>query len=70
MSAAEIIEQIKQLSPEEQREVFGLVHELEDHPPVGTGQSVKASYLDQQSFDAAAKWAVQEHRELLGRLAK
>jgi len=32
MSAAEIIEQIKQLSPEERREVFSLVHDLEREP--------------------------------------
>ncbi len=34
MSAAEIIKQIKQLPPEEQQEVFELVHQLEREPVV------------------------------------
>jgi hypothetical protein len=38
MSAAEIIEQIKQLPPEERREVFSLVHEMEKEPVVAESE--------------------------------
>jgi hypothetical protein len=69
MSAAEIIEQIKRLSPEEQREVFNYVQQHEDASGALRDHS-DATYLDKKTFDAAAKWAVDEHRELLRRLAK
>jgi hypothetical protein len=81
MSAAEVIEQIKKLSPEERRTVRAFLQEAmqgvqDDAPKVAHvlhDTSVAApqpKYIDQETFERVAKWAVDEHRELLSRLAK
>lgn len=69
MSAAEVIEQIKKLTPEERRKVaayFDKAMTLND-ATVATSQS---EFIDAETFERVSKWALQEHRELLSRLAK
>lgn len=64
MSAAEVIEQIKKLPPEERRKVEAFLH--------GTSapKDAAAAMVDKETFERVAKWALEEHRELLSRLAK
>jgi hypothetical protein len=71
MSVAEVIEQLKKLSPEERREVVEhLCREenatLRDAAVSGT----QPTYADQGTFERVKQWALDEHRELLSRLAK
>ena len=68
MSATEIIEQIKKLSREEQEEVYAFVCK-EQPAPYGTERR-PADPADNAEFEEAVKWAVEEHRELLRRLAQ
>jgi len=60
VSAAQIIEEIKALPPEERAQVVEFVKETEK-PAV--------SYIDQETFDAAVKEVFTKHRELLRKLA-
>lgn len=64
MSATEVIEEIKKLPAEEQTKVLAFVHALEDQ---SHGQ---AGATSGSSFEKSAQWALEEHRELLHRLAK
>lgn len=70
MSAAEVIEQIKKLPPEERRVVEEFVQceaiILRDAMPTQS----PVSPTDQATFERVSKWALEEHRELLSRLAK
>ncbi|MBA4149141.1 MAG: hypothetical protein H0X66_13590 [Verrucomicrobia bacterium] len=59
MSATEVIEEIKKLPTDEQKKVLDFVHALEG-----------ALEGKESSFEASAKWALEEHRELLRRLAQ
>jgi len=68
MSAAEIIEQIKALPLEEQREVFSFVREVEKESASTSGQSVR--YVDDQTFDAVVERVFERHDELFKKLAE
>lgn len=66
MSAAEVIEKIKALPPEEQEEVRRFVLNgsatVEERPPV--------KYMSREQFDDAMDHVFKEHHELLRRLAE
>lgn len=64
MSAAEVIEQIKKLPPEELRKVEAFLHG--PSAPKDAAEGV----ADKETFERVTKWALEEHRELLSRLAK
>ncbi len=59
MNAQEVINQIKVLPPEEQARVFDFVQETCSLPETAERQ-----------FKAAAKWAFEEHSELMKRLSQ
>jgi len=65
MNAAELIEDIKKLSPEEQRKVFNFVAQFERAslglPPV--------RYATDEEFRSAAKHVFEKHDELFRKLA-
>ncbi len=67
MSVAEIIEQIKSLSPEEQKRVFSFVHEVEGN---AVSSSPGVRYADDQTFDAAVERVFERHEELFKKLAQ
>ena len=62
MSAAEIIEQIMQLPPEEQGKVVDFVEHLKQEP--------KVECADNESFEKAADAVFAKHDGLLRRLAQ
>jgi hypothetical protein len=69
MNAAEIIEQIKKLPPEERRMVQRFLQEpeaLNDAP--ATAAPVK--YIAPEVFEESRKRVFEENRDLLARLAK
>ena len=66
MSAAEIIEKIKALPPEEKAVVVDFVRELE----AGSGQQSGALYMNDAAFEAAREKVFAKHAELLKRLAQ
>lgn len=68
MSAAEIIEQIKALPLEEQREVFSFVRKVEKESAAASGQGVR--YADDKTFDAAVDRVFERHDELFKKLAE
>ncbi|HSI15498.1 MAG TPA: hypothetical protein VK961_25865 [Chthoniobacter sp.] len=68
MSAAEIIEQIKALPLEEQREVFSFVREAEKESASVNGQGVR--YVDDRTFDVAVERVFEQHSELFKKLAE
>lgn len=81
MSAAEVIEQIKKLSPEDRRMIRSFVDDL--MKSVGESAETTAhvlndtlvspspvKYIPRDVFEAAKKRIFEENRELLARLAK
>ena len=65
MTAAEIIEQIKALSPEEQREISRFVLEH-----FGTGQKRSGPLPTREPIKAIAKRIFERHDELFKKLAE
>ena len=64
MSAAEVIEQIKNLPPDEQAKVTAFVRERQIAAPSGV------RYADDAAFQEAKDWAFKEHDELLRKLSQ
>jgi hypothetical protein len=64
MSAAEIIEQIKALSPSEKEEVREFVQHLDLEK-----QTSDARTMDNPTFEKSAKAVFEKHSELLKKLA-
>jgi len=67
MSAAEIIEQIKALSPEERSEVIAFVRSTENDDAKTDGA---VRYSDDESFEAVADRVFEKHAELFKKLAE
>jgi hypothetical protein len=67
MSAAEIIEQIKALSPEERQEVVSFIRTAENDEPAATST---VRYMDDRTFDAVAERVFERHAELFKKLAE
>lgn len=65
MSATEIIEQIKTLPHEEQRQVFAFVRDAET-----PREPASVRYADHKSFREAADRVFEKHDELFRRLAE
>jgi mRNA-degrading endonuclease RelE of RelBE toxin-antitoxin system len=65
MSAAEIIEQIKRLPPEEKRAVKDFVNTEGE----GTSQP-EVEYIDRKSLEQTAEQIFKEHQELFRKLAE
>lgn len=65
MSAAEIIEMIKKLPPQEQAEVVAFARELDE-----AGEGRKVRYISDEKFAEVAPKVFEKHRELLRRLAQ
>lgn len=66
MSAAEIIEQIKSLPPQERDTVAEYVREASKTAP----QSPEVRYMDEATFRAAKERVFEKHAELFRRLAQ
>jgi hypothetical protein len=66
MSAVEVIEQIKALSPDEKAEVVKFMHQLD----IKGVFSPEPRYMDQISFEAAKRRVFSKHSDLLNKLAK
>jgi len=66
VSAAEIIEQIKALPPQEKALVMDFIREVEAE----SGDKSNASYLNDAAFEAARRKVFAKHAELLKRLAQ
>ncbi|MGH8019850.1 MAG: hypothetical protein ACREIA_16545 [Opitutaceae bacterium] len=62
MTAAEVIDQIKTLPPEEQAKVADFIEKVKAQ------QRVK--HMDKKTFDEAAAWVFEEHAELMRKLSK
>lgn len=62
MTAYEVIDQIKSLTPEERAKVVGYVHEME------LGHAERT--LDPGSFEQSAKRVFDEHNELMQKLSQ
>lgn len=62
MSAAQIIEEIKALPPEEKAQVVEFVNEIRNQPQV--------QYMDEKTFAAAADAVFEKYPDLLKRLAE
>lgn len=62
MTAAQVIEQLKALTPEERAKVIDFIEEEKAR------QHVKDA--DKKTFDAAATWVFDEHAELMRKLSK
>jgi hypothetical protein len=67
MSAAEIIEQIKALSPEEREEVASFFRTEDTNEPAG-GSPVR--YVSDETFKSVAKSVFEKHDELFKKLAE
>lgn len=63
MSATQVIDEIQNLPRNEQEVIISFVHQLER-------SLQKANTSEENTFEASLKWAVEEHRELLRRLAQ
>jgi hypothetical protein len=70
MSAAEIIEQIKALSPEEQREVSRFVRELAASDRSSGAETPTVRYATDDQARAAGDAVVAEYPETFRRLAE
>jgi len=64
MTAFEVIDQIKALSPEERAKVVGFVRELD------SAETPQVRYADDKAFAEAAKWTFTEHAELMRKLSQ
>jgi hypothetical protein len=63
MTAHEVIDQIRALSPPERAKVLDFVHELEvKQPPF--------RYAENRAFADAFKWAFGEHADLMRKLSQ
>jgi hypothetical protein len=69
MSAAEIIEQIKALPLEEQREVSQFVRAHVDTKSEAAG-ATGVRYADDETFNAAVERVFERHEELFKKLAE
>ena len=67
MSAAEIIEQIKALPPEERREVVAFVQSTENGT-ANSGGTVR--YVDDSQFESVVDRVFEKHAELFKKLAE
>jgi hypothetical protein len=67
MSAAEIIEQIKALPPEERRAVFAFVQIAEQDAPA---DDTTVRYADDRAFEAVVDRVFEKHAELFKKLAE
>jgi len=67
MSAAEIIEQIKVLSPEERQQVADFIRATKLNEPALTGS---ARYADDHEFAAVVERIFDKHDELFKKLAE
>jgi hypothetical protein len=63
MSATQVIDEIQNLPRKEQEVIISFVRQLEQ-----TLQ--KKDVSEENTFETSLKWAVEEHRELLRRLAQ
>ncbi|MBI5380613.1 MAG: hypothetical protein HZA31_01815 [Opitutae bacterium] len=64
MTAIEVIDQIKTMSPEERAKVVGFIREIEAAQPPGV------RHADEKTFAQAAQWVLGEHTDLLRKLAQ
>lgn len=63
MSTTQVIDEIQNLPRKEQEVIISFVHKLE--------RSLQEAHKSgETTFNASLKWAVEEHRELLRRLAQ
>ena len=62
MTAADVIDQIKTLDPQERAKVLDLLLEIE--------AAQKIVYMDDQSFDQASDRVLKRHADLLRKLAE
>ena len=62
MTAADVIDQIKTLDPQERAKVLDLLLEIE--------AAQKIVYMDDQSFDQASDRVLKRHADLLRKLAQ
>ena len=62
MTAADVIDQIKTLDPQERAKVLDLLLEIE--------AAQKIVYMDNESFDRAADRVLERHADLLRKLAQ
>jgi hypothetical protein len=69
MSAADVIEQIKKLTPDERQKVEAFLH-APSVPNDATVETPKLKFIPSETFEAAKKKVFAENRELLSRLAK
>ena len=67
MSAAEIIEQIKALPPEERQQVLSFVRAVEEEE---SSESPSVRYADDRTFDAAVERVFEQHADLFKKLAE
>ena len=67
MSATEVIEQIKSLSPGEQAQVVDFIHKL---PKQSAEKEPAVRYADDAAFEAATEKVFQQHADLLRKLAQ
>jgi hypothetical protein len=67
MSAAEIIEQIKALSPEERQQVASFIHATEQEES-SQGPGVRCA--DDAKFEAVVERVFEKHAELFKKLAE
>jgi len=67
MSAAEIIEQIKALSPDEQRQVSEFIRGM-DHDDEGRQSDIR--YAEKPTFESAVERVFEKHDELFRKLAQ
>ena len=63
MTAFEVIDQIKALSPSEQAKVLDFVHDLE-------AKQSPVRHANDQAFTDAAKWVFDEHADLMRKLSQ
>ena len=66
MSALEVIEQIKALPPAEKAQVVDFIRKMAARPE----KNPEAHYMDEDAFNSAKKKVLEQHAELLNRLAK
>ena len=67
MSAAEIIEQIKALPPEERLQVVSFVRTVAEE---ASSENSGVRYVDDRTFDAAVERVFEQHAELFKKLAE
>ena len=63
MTAVDVIDQIKALTPPERAKVLDFVHGLEAAEP-------QVRFASDEKFNEAAKWVLAEHAELMRKLGQ